>query len=110
MKKMTTQDIKIGSWLSAALEDGRASPELKEDLENWFKQFERLDPDKELKYRCGRCDIDLVEEKALENTVEVGIPDFSGQTKDMRGQTLSMTGLPIMISVWKCPKCGYLVK
>ena len=69
MKKMTTQDIKIGSWLSAALDDGKASPELKEDIESWFKQFEKLDSDKDSKFRCGRCDVELVKGQALENTL-----------------------------------------
>ena len=106
MKEMTSQDIKIGSWLSAALEDSRISPELKEDIDSWFKQFEKIDLDKGSKFRCGRCDIELVEGKALENTL-AGIPDFIG---DDTVCTVSQTGPPIMISVWKCPKCGYSVK
>ena len=55
------------------------------------------------KNRCRKCDIDMVPGQALENTL-YGIPDFIG---DDYVCTVSMTGPPIMINVWKCPSCGY---
>ena len=64
----------------------------------------RKEPDN--RNKCRKCDIELVKGQALENT-PYGIPDFVG---DDYVCTVSMTGPPIMISVWKCPSCGYSVK
>ena len=43
---------------------------------------------------------------ALQNTPEMGVPDFPGNTVDSRGQTYSMTGRAKMVSVLKCLECG----
>lgn len=47
---------------------------------------------------------------ALVNTPSMGSPDFPGNTKDTKGQTISMTGTPIRVSVWKCYQCGHSIK
>ena len=68
-------------------------------LGHWKADIQELDS----RNKCKKCNIEMVPGQALENTL-YGIPDFIG---DDTVCTMSMTGPPIMISVWKCPKCGY---
>ena len=55
---------------------------------------------------CSKCKTPMKRGIALQNTPEMGVPDFPGNTVDSRGQTYSMTGLAKMVSVLKCPGCG----
>jgi len=57
--------------------------------------------------KCKKCGATIFKKsKALLNTIESGVPDFPGQT-DLTGQTMSMTGPPILIDCWKCAGCGH---
>lgn len=46
--------------------------------------------------------------KALKNTLYYS-EDFGGDRGE-RGTTMSRTGEPIMVEVYKCPQCGYSVE
>lgn len=59
---------------------------------------------------CKRCQCTMYSSSALVNTPRMGVSDFPGNTKDTRGQTMSMDGTPVRVSVWKCYKCGYSIK
>lgn len=56
--------------------------------------------------RCQRCNGEMREGQALQNTISTGIPDFPGAT-DLAGQTFSFTGPAKMVRVLKCVDCGY---
>ena len=58
------------------------------------------------KMKCKKCKGKMKKGIALENTV-VGKPDFIGSNDVC---TVSKTGPPKMIKVWKCKKCGYSIK
>ena len=55
--------------------------------------------------KCRKCGCAMRGGQALVNTL-AGIGDFVG---DRYATTQSLTGPPVMESVWKCPKCGYSV-
>ena len=59
-------------------------------------------------YVCRECGCRMKSGEALQNTPCVGISDFPGQT-DLRGQTMTMTGPPKMVNVWKCEYCGHSI-
>lgn len=56
--------------------------------------------------KCRKCGGKTKLGKALQNTPSLGLPDFPGQ-KDLKGQTVSMTGPPKMYRVHKCQDCGH---
>lgn len=58
--------------------------------------------------KCRKCYVVMVRGIALQNTPSYGIPDFPGQT-DLRGQTMTMDGPVVKVSVWKCPQCGHSI-
>lgn len=58
---------------------------------------------------CRECGCRMKRGKALQNTPECGAHDFPRQ-EDLRGQTVSMTGTPKIINVWKCEYCGHSIK
>ena len=41
---MSEQDILLGRWMSAAMGDPDVCKEMKQDIKNWFDQFEFFDP------------------------------------------------------------------
>lgn len=49
--------------------------------------------------RCKRCKIQMVDGKAIKNTLYIADEG-----------TCSRTGNPIMVKVDKCPQCGYSVE
>jgi hypothetical protein len=53
--------------------------------------------------KCPKCKRDMLKSKALQNTPEMGLSDFSGDTM---GCTMSMTGPVVWVDVLKCPECG----
>jgi len=57
--------------------------------------------------KCKKCKTKMSKGKALQNTPSMGAADFRGNTINSRGQTISMNGPAILISVDKCHSCGY---
>lgn len=60
---------------------------------------------KKTKPMCKKCRSPMGSGIALENTVS-GVPDFGGSNEVV---TMSRTGPPILVKVWKCPKCGHSI-
>ncbi len=58
---------------------------------------------------CKKCDVPMVEGVALKENYTMGAPDFPGNDESSRGQTFSPAGNSNMVTVAKCPECGYSV-
>ena len=57
---------------------------------------------------CKKCKIEMTEGVALKENYTSGAPDFVGQTDDL-GQTMFPAGHSNVVTVAKCPECGYSV-
>lgn len=55
---------------------------------------------------CLKCNVEKVSGQALMTTLVAGSPDFPG---DERGITMSPGGPGVVVTCWKCPKCGHSV-
>lgn len=58
-------------------------------------------------HECKKCHVAMVYGVALREGYTTGVPDFDRRGGD--GQTMFPSGQSNMVTVAKCPKCGYSV-